>query len=132
MDDYSREPTAHEVLTGIMIEHKTAGRVWPHGLTLDPGKAASEWIAMQERQRPKQHRRDYVEQLAETLKRFLKLKKPQQIDVVACAEDGVYWRGDDLKNFFYHERSVYHETMKMREDRDAYRAQSKKQLGEFK
>lgn len=68
----------------------------------------------------------YTERTLYCLKKFCSLSHADQTIVVAAAEDGCFWRGDDMGFFFHNNPSVYTETMRMREiGVDAYKAESK-------
>lgn len=77
-----------------------------------PISMARWWITMQEpaqateRPRLAQGKRGsiwitpYTDRLIQNFKKFCQLTTAEQDIVIGCYEDGVYWRGDDIKQFY--------------------------------
>ena len=70
----------------------------------------------------------YHDRLCYTANQFLRLKEPEKAFVIHGIENGVPWRGDEIK--FY--KMVCEETELMRKDKDAYIAQAFKKLKSFR
>jgi len=75
----------------------------------------------------------YLFRLTDNLKTYITAPALTQKIIFGCAEEKVFWRGDEDMGYFYHnEHSVYNETKTMKEvGIDEYRKKGKALLGIF-
>ena len=71
----------------------------------------------------------YLDRLLMTIRKYLCMSREDQVIIYGCVDEGVSWRGDDIEFFYTHQHSVYNETMKMREDPDAFKLKAKTMYG---
>ena len=127
------KPDITQSLVQIVSHWKARGYRWPYQLPSDPREAAKWWTNLQEKRHSSEHDEQrytkekankvskaywftpYIDRLVRNLKLYQKLSGTDQRIVVGCAEEGIYWRGDDIEMFYTHEHSIYNETLKMRQ-----------------
>lgn len=83
-------------------------RIWPPGMPGEPVEAAKWWQrhieAPKDNEGPRatqggETRYPYIERAQYLLTRFLKLPLIDQRLVIGAAEDGIFWRGDEIETF---------------------------------
>ena len=126
-DDARTDAPPHitETLGKILRSYQMRKHHLPACMPQDVDQAAQFWIGMQEapNEQFESPRRTgtkdggstwdcpYHARLGLTLRVFLKLKHEDQKIIIACREDGVFWRGDDIDFLL----KVAHETARMHE-----------------
>lgn len=126
-------PPSHiDELIKIISKH----RELPLCIPIRPIDAANWWVDMQEPmskyERPRQVATSgkdslrwdtpYINRICINLRKFLMLKKPDHDFIVGAKDDGVWWRGDDMR--FFH--GLYDEAMMQKDiGKDRYRKRVK-------
>ena len=128
-------PDLMETLIELITEWKYNRQTWGYNMPPLPEDAANWWKdVMQPDPKANEcaHQQNghwvfpYLDRLVSTLKAYVLLPLTDQKIIFGCAEDGVHWRGDNLDFFFHNERSIYNETMRMRElGKDEYKKSAK-------
>ena len=138
IDTGDRPPTIEESLC-LVISARMARGGLPSEMPLVPIEAAGWWMTMQEKPGSFDSPRrvplmggdgyrwecPYHRRLEYTLRKFMDMPPKDRRVIVAAREDGVYWRGDDMRFFV----SLIGETTRMREmGIEHYRAECIKRM----
>ena len=128
-------PDLMEKLIEFISERKYNRQTWGYNMPTLPEDAANWWKdVMQAPPKANEfaHQQNgkwvfpYLERLIATLRDYVSLPTTDQKIVFGCAEDGVFWRGDNLDMFFHNEYSIYNEAMRMRDmGKDEYKRSAK-------
>lgn len=131
-------------LAKVISRCKPTTENWPDGMPLDPRSAAQWWVRHQALRahneqdelkettpkkaydEPRQYwSTPYLDRLRLNVRKFLRLSSVDQKIIIGCAEEKIFWRGDDMDIFYHRENSIYNENLKMREmGIKAYRAET--------
>jgi len=129
----SNQPEILKTLSQAIGQYKQKGLSWPYDMPESPIEAAKWWVSMQEKQgyteKPQMKKKKpdkdgvaepyweapYINRIMYTWDKFTKLKRMDQQIIIGCAQEGVYWRGDDMNIFYHNDHSIYEETIKMKE-----------------